>query len=126
MTRSFKKIALGLICGVGLSACVTQEDFEASVDARMGQPDFSFVQLWGTPTETYDTSGRRFLGWTRTTTMTLPSTPPSFYYGGAGRIYAVGYSERTVTRTCQITVEFARAGRNWVSKRWGYRGRGCF
>lgn len=124
--------ALLLLTGtLALSACAyPSPKLVAQLDSLKGRPEADLIREMGVPSRTYDSSGHRFLAFSRSRIDSIPGTPGFYpygwgYWGGWGGYgwggWGGGIGPQIVQRDCEITFDLA-AG---TVQSWTLRGNDC-
>jgi hypothetical protein len=117
-----------LLVTLGLAACATRADFEATLDTWVGATEKDLVTAWGPPERVYEIEGQRYLTWEKESTRAAypPSSTFSVFSGGGGVGYGVGvgtgFPAVTTTSGCEITYLF-EDGR---ARSWRWEGEDCW
>ncbi|MBT5047524.1 MAG: hypothetical protein HOM58_03400 [Rhodospirillaceae bacterium] len=115
--------ALLLLCT--LAACATTERYEAILESWVGKTENALVQAWGPPDSVYETSGTKYLTYTKTGTQYVPGTPPTYrtivngktshtraYGGTPGYLYS---------QNCKTSFSIV----NEIIQKWRWEGNAC-
>ncbi len=105
------------------AACTTGPDRRVVLATLVGQPEADVVRVFGVPSRTFETGGRRFLAYDERRTDVIPGGPfiGGFGYFGYGYGGFGGLPAQVIERGCETTVEVV-GGR--VAS-WALRGNAC-
>jgi hypothetical protein len=85
--RLVVKCVLLFIGAILLVGCATEGKLRYKMQSWVGAPEAKLVESWGPPTNVYDQGGVRYLSYTRTGSVVIPGTDPSYSISGASGVY---------------------------------------
>jgi hypothetical protein len=118
------RILIVLICAT-LSACATTAGYEKILRSQVGSDEVALIRAWGSPVNSYETGGRKFLTYSSRRNVYIPGTAPTYKTSIIGNTaYTTssgGTSASNISMSCETTFEIA--GGKVVS--WRYKGNDC-
>ena len=120
-----KFITLTLLAGF-LSACATQEDFEAKLSSWVGHSGSELISSWGPPHRVYESGGQKYLTWSSSGTMVIPGSSPSYnttFIGSTAYTTPIGGSSpMAINLSCEKTMTLE----NGYITTWRWQGNNCW
>jgi hypothetical protein len=109
-----------------LSACVTSEQFEETLNSWVGHSEQTLIEAWGPPSSYYQSGSMKYLTYSNQGSITLPGTQPTYRSTVIGnQIYTNAYggsAPTTINLSCQKTFTI----KNDFVTSWSYKGNGCY
>jgi hypothetical protein len=103
------------------SGCSTQAGYEKVISSWMGAPEEELVRKLGPPESSYAVGATKFLSYSESGTVQLPSQAPTYTAIGSQLVPSGGYRGATIAMGCTAVYEVT----NGVVSGWSYRGNQC-
>ena len=107
------------------AACATTKGYENILNSWVGLTELDLVRKWGSPQQTYEAAGHKFLAYSNRRNVFLPGAPASYQttvVGNTAYTNAVGGSPAmNIGLSCITTFELE--GEKIV--RWSWKGNDC-
>ena len=119
------KHAIFLVAAALLAGCATTENYQRRANSWIGATELSLVRAWGSPTNVYETGGRKFITYSQSRSMQIAGVQPTYSTTRIGNTYYTqasgGMPAQDIGLHCTITFEVL----NDVVVTWNAQGNYC-
>jgi hypothetical protein len=114
-----------LLLLIVLAACATSENYEALLESWVGKSENALIQAWGPPDSVYETTGTKYLSYTRSGTAYVPGIAPTYRTRVIGKTaYTHSYggtSGYVYNRRCKTSFALVEG----IISKWRWEGNDC-
>lgn len=110
------------VIGCSSTPTPTQENYVKYLNTWLGQSESKLINEIGVPTSHYELGNKQYILYSRSNTVYLPGSNPSYYSYGSGYSHPIGGStSKMLTFSCDTT--FVVEG--GIVSSWKIKGNGC-
>lgn len=120
-----QKLIIPVAFSFALTGCATTANYEKILNTWVGASEVSLIRKWGPPQQSYETSGHKFIVYTRSSSVYIPGIAPTYTTTVVGKTAYTssvgGTPGQTIATNCKTTFEIA----DGKVLSWQWQGNDC-